>query len=283
MVTSRQTETLHYSICWGLTKTSLLSHPMLWSSLAEVLMGYLSTFSGNFDNIFWHGLPEKLCLRKTFRTEENTTETCNSTKQLECQECLSFHNVQHLPTYFCINPGRQGQYFQHLCPTTTRFPAVQKYSSLLNRVSNVGFQMHLSVPTHDTTPYFTVVFANNNHGSWIEIVAEVISEGTDELHKTMFQRKYHSENLNVNNNSKLTEIYQHVAYFLWMDFHLRYSETEEVFNIKMESEFPDSIMQDISAMEWESQVFPSKEKHVFCVSIPGVLSTASITRKGNAF
>ncbi len=264
-----------------LANCAAFSTRMWWP---PVMPNIAQLFAGNFDNIFWHGLPEKFCLKKTYRAHKNTVKTCDSDKQFECEECLNFQDVHHLPTYFCINPGKhgkQGQCTKCLCPSRKVYPGV-KHSLLLNRVSSFDSQMLVSAPTHDTTPYFTVVFVKNNHGSWVEIVAEVISETTDNDKNTLFESKYHHENLDINNRATLTIFHQHLAYFLWIDSGINDPETEDVFSIKMESEFPDSTIQDINAMEWESQVSLSKQKHVFCVSIPGVLSAASITRKGNS-
>lgn len=43
----------------------------------------------------------------------------------------------------------------------------------LNNIATVSFHVSSPTPTQTTTPYLTVQFVANNHGSWVNILTEV--------------------------------------------------------------------------------------------------------------
>ncbi len=229
-----------------------------------------SSVSGQFDNIFWHGVPEKFCLRTVDRIDNKTTEACEIRKLAECDECATFDPVHSLPTFSCINPGRhghQGKKVEGLCPERFKFKQLQ----ILNNVSRFFCDMYFSTEAHFTTPYFTAVFARNNYGSWVDIVVETKTTDANETGHITMDIGHQYETPDINNHVDFAHVYSNIPFLLW--FHLNRSDTAELtFSLKLESQFELANILDINSIAWEGQVRLTTEKPVFCISTPGLIS-----------
>ncbi len=151
---------------------------------------------------------------------------------------------------------------------------------LLNNISTFSLQVNLFTPTHDGTPYLTAVFVGNNHGSWLDIVADIISGGTDTSDSFLFSRMYLSETLDIVNYSTFRQIQRKKGNFLWFQAELDNFFDQVEFVLWLESVLPNTGFYEINVLEWEKEVVLSGMDCSYCVSIPGLVSGGSLNFTG---
>lgn len=236
-----------------------------------------------FDNVFLHGHPGSLCYTKTLRNAKTSISECTSSRNVECDECFNIKNFHTLLTQFCVNKGKHGYlgiFEDGLCDSYEKYPPFQ----YLNNVSTFHLDVNLSTPTHDATPYLTAVFVRTNHGSWVDIVGELMSESSSNTVPTLFDQIYKHESLIFHTNATLSQIHKSLSYFLWIEQNSKQSDQKLVVNLTLESEFPEAQMLDLSSLEWQGIIPLSTTKPQSCVSLPGVISAGhmnNIQNNGN--
>ncbi len=119
-----------------------------------------------------------------------------------------------------------------------------------------------------STPYFTVSFIANNHGSWIDIIAQATSSKMVKI-GLQPEANHHSETVqsNLPKSSSFKKVPYHLEYVLW----IHADDVKEEFNVQLflHTYFDSNSTFLIHRMVWDGLVTFSQEYPTFCLSTPG--------------
>ncbi len=219
--------------------------------------------TGQFDNLFLHGVPRKFCHKEFHRSDNKSWEKCDDERQAECKPRHGYGGEIGTFKFFIVHWKDNIHKFQ-----------------LLNDVS--GFEVNVSAAVHVGTPYFTVVFVGNNHGSWVDIEINLTADRTIHSTRNKFDEQHLSETflLPGHSKSKAQTLNLETTNLLW--FHADMQENTSVYflNLWVQNILPYTRHFEIKQMEWRGNIRLSQEKPQYCVSLPGRVSTVTLTPSG---
>ncbi len=240
---------------------------------------FCKLIAGSSDNLFLMGSPDTFCYRETHRSANITHQICNPPRRSVCDDAFK-PGLAH----FCINAPRRVSSLKFgalrvmtKSPASIEKPNCRKFSAWLSNVAT--FTWHL---TSLSTLAFDAEYDVRNHGSWVEIVANVTQGAEGRDGDSDFGKAYQHEIIPVSKlSSQFLALPNALHNLIWI-------ESVDVINdfkisFAIQTYFPGASRfgtHKIEGMEWNSTLSLSAEKPKFCLSLPGQISIASLESKG---
>ncbi len=225
------------------------------------------------------GIPDDFCFKEIHRSKVKINEACNPGRKHHC-ETKVVYMVNDESSYYCLQQG-EGIYHDVNVTFIHKFKKFQ----FLSNVS--AFQLHatISTQTQDSTPYFSVFFVGNNHGSWVDFAVEIKPKIEHSRKLSNFDKRYYHQafvptSSHFQTQHILSNVLKSWKYLLWIYTNMNDQKKNIDLNLTLQSKVADIVIpfsDTINHYKWTGRIELSMMKPTHCVSILGIIYNGSLT------
>ncbi len=233
-------------------------------------------FSGQLNNLYLMGIPDEFCLSEMFRADLKICHTCEPIRRTECEKGYEGEG-KAWTVHYCVKPLSELYQMSPYAPRgwdkNKKIQISLSQAKWLNNrtslhdVATFAWFVRSKIYS-DNTPYFTVSFTANNHGSWIDIIAQATSSKMGKR-GLKSEANHHSETVlsTLPKSSSFKKVPHGLEYVLW----LHADDVKEEFNVELvlHTYFDISVTFLIHRVVWHGLVTFYQENPTFCLSTPG--------------